>query len=245
VPVYFKQELSLSETKIMSVDTDSLNTIPDGKPVRIFLPLTGGPERYRVQCVYQKSTPPHFSLLFKPGTLPVDKIASEQPCIITIDMGGPTLSLEAMIKEIPNEQTLQMIIKKSISHEQMRDFFRVDATTKIISKSFHTEFFNNENEPWAIEGKTIDISGSGILAVFSELPPPDQQIRLEITIPTTEPETITVLAQQVRVQELNDGLFEVAYNFIDISPEDRDKIIGCCLVIQRQQLRLKVQVKDS
>ncbi len=229
----------------MSVDTDSLNTIPDNKPVRIFLPLTSGPERYRVQCIYQRSEPPRFSLLFKPGTLPVEKISRDQPCIITIDMGGPTLSLEAMIKDIPNDQTLHMIVKKSISHEQMRDFFRVDATTKIISKSFHTEFFNSNNEPWAIEGRTIDISGSGILAVFSELPPPDQQIRLEITIPTAEPETITVLAQQVRVHKLKDGLFEVAYNFIDISPEDRDKIIGCCLVIQRQQLRLKVQVKDS
>jgi hypothetical protein len=54
-----------------------------------------------------------------------------------------------------------------------------------------------------------------------------------------------VLAHQVRVQELHDGRFEVAYHFDDITIEDRDTIIGCCLVLQRKMLRLKIDVKDS
>lgn len=228
----------------MSADIDIINNIPDGKPVRIFLPLKHGPQRYRTQCVYKKSVPPKFTLLFKPGDLPVDDITLDQTNIINIDMGGSTISLEAMTEEIVNPQTLNMLVEKSIPYEQMREFFRVDSTTDIISRSFHTELFGNKNEPWSIKGKTVDISGSGILAHFPEQTPADRQIRLQITLPSDEQETINILAHQVRAQKLGDDLFEVAYHFDDISIEDRDKIIGCCLVIQRQLLRLKVQVRN-
>lgn len=228
----------------MPSDPNILQDIPNGKPVRIFLPLLNRPDRVRAQCVYQKTEPPKFSLIFKPGVLPVEEIDQEAPCIISIDMGGPTVSLEAMIQTIANRQTLEMIVRKSVSHEQMREFFRVDTITSVISKSFHTELFNNKSEPWSTEGQTVDISGSGLLAIFTEKPQPDRQVKLEITIPSTEPETIKVLAHQIRLQELHDGRFEVAYHFDDITIEDRDKIIGCCLDIQRKMLRLKVTVKE-
>lgn len=229
----------------MTADTDILKNIPKGKPVRIFLPLLNRQDRVRAQCLYQEIDPPKFSLIFKPGLLPVDEIDISQPCIISIDMGGPTISLEAMIQKVANRQTLQMIVRNAINHEQMREFFRVDAVTEVISKSFHTELFSDSNEPWSAKGQTIDISGSGILAIFDDKPQADKQVRLEITIPSSEPEIIKVLAHQVRLQQLHDGRYEVAYHFDDISTEDRDKIIGCCLVIQRKMLRLKVQVKHD
>ncbi len=229
----------------MDTDTNILKNIPKGKPVRIFLPLLNRPDRVRAQCLYQETDPPKFSLIFKPGLLPVDDVDIQQPCIISIDMGGPTISLEAMIQKVANHQTLQMIVRKSISHEQMRDFFRVDTVTRVISKSFHTELFSDQNEPWSTTGQTIDISGSGILAIFDKKPEDDRQVRLEITVPSIEPGIIKVLAHQVRVQQLHDGRYEVAYHFDDITTEDRDTIIGCCLVIQRKMLRLKVHVKDS
>ena len=229
----------------MSSAPNILQNIPKGKPVRIFLPLLNRPDRVRAQSIYQVTEPPKFSLIFKPGLLPVDELDLKMPCIITIDMGGPTISLEAMIQKVANHQTLQMIARKSISHEQMREFFRVDTVTNVISKSFHTELFSDKNEPWSTKGQTVDISGSGILAIFDEKPQADRQVKLEITIPPNEKDKIKVLAHQVRVQQLHDGRFEVAYHFDDITTEDRDKIIGSCLVIQRKMLRLKVKVKDN
>ncbi len=229
----------------MASDTNSLDKIPNGKPVRIFMALTHGTERYRAQCVYHKTEAPKFSLLFRPGILPVDEISLSDPCIINIDLGGPTFSLEAAIQKVANSQTLEMIELNTINHEQLREFFRVDSTTKVISKSFLPEIIGNKGKPWAIQGQTVDISGSGLLAIFPERPPKDRQVRLEISIPSAEPETIKVLASLVRCQEISDGYFEVAYHFDDISSEERDTIIGCCLVIQRKLLRLKVQVKDT
>jgi len=229
----------------MTGNTDILKDIPDSKPVRIFLPIKDNKERYRLQCVYKKRETPHFDLLFQPGTLPVDDIDQSDTCIINIDMGGPNLSLEAKITKIVNNQMLEMIVQKSISHEQLREFFRVDATAHVIGKSFHPAFFGKKGEQWTLQGKTIDISGSGILATFPEQPPLDDQIRLEISLPTDPPEIVRVLAHPVRSMQVSDGQWEVAYHFDDIDTEDRDKIIGCCLVIQRRLLRLKVQVRDS
>lgn len=227
----------------MSFTTDALDNIADGRPVRIFLPLQNRLERMRAQCVYQRTAPPSFVLVFKPGVLPVDDIDVKQPCIVTIDMGGPTISLEAMIQKMDDPQTLQMIVRKSVSHEQMREFFRVDAVTKVISSAFVTQFSDENSEPWSVQGITIDISGSGILAVFPTPPPPDKQVNLEITIPTEDPETVKVVAHPVRTNRLPDNRYEIAYHFDDISVEDRDKLIGCCLVLQRRLLRLKVQIQ--
>ena len=116
----------------MTSDTDILKNIPKGKPVRIFLPLLDRPDRVRAQCLYQEMDAPLFSLIFKSGILPIDEIDIKQPCIVSIDMGGPTISLEAMIQQVTNHQTLQMFARKSISHEQMREFFRVDTVTRYI-----------------------------------------------------------------------------------------------------------------
>ncbi len=229
----------------MTTDTDILKSIPKGKPVRIFLPLLDRPEIIRAHCLYQEAEPPKFSLIFKPGILPVDALDLKMPCIISIDMGGPTISLEAMIQKIANRQTLQMKVRKSISHEQMREFFRVDTVTTVISKSFQTELFNDKNKPWSSIGQTVDISGSGLLAIFDDKPQAEQQVKLEITVPSKEKDTVIVLAHQVRMQQLHDGRFEVAYHFDEITTEDRDIIIGCCLVIQRKMLRLKVKVKKD
>ena len=229
---------------LMTVEKDIIESIPDAKPVRIFLPLQNALERYRMQGVYQKSTPPRFNLLFKAGSLPVDAIDTQKPCIVNVDMGGPSISVEAMISEIADSQQLNMIVRKSMSHEQMREFFRVDATASDISSSFHPEFFGEQNSPWSMPVTTIDISGSCILASFTAPPPQDSQTHLEISLPTTTPDTISVIAHPVRTQKISDNQYDVAYHFDDISTEDRDKIIGCCLLIQRRLLRLKVKVKD-
>ena len=228
----------------MTSSRDILKDIPDQKPLRIFLPVKDSKERFRLQGIYESSATPRFNVVFQPGVLPVDFLDTAQSCIINVDFGGPNLSLEANILSIKNSQTLEMIVQKSISYEQMREYFRVDASAHIISKSFRPSLRGQEKDQWVLQGSTIDISGSGILATFNEEPPLDERVKLEITLPTTPSEIIYVLARTVRREEISENQWDVAFHFEDISDEDRDKIIGCCLVIQRQLLRLKVQVRN-
>lgn len=227
----------------MTAETSILQNIPNEKPVRIFLPILNNAQRYRTQAVYKEDQSPYFNLLFQAGTLPTEDLDTKEMCLINVDFGNPNISLEATIVSFSN-QTLKMLAKNLVSHEQMREFFRVDATTDVISKSFHPEFFGEHGVPWAIQGKTIDISGSGILAVFTEKPPEEEQTRLEISLPTEKPDVAKVLAQPVRSTRVNQNLWEIAYHFVDISIEDRDKIIGCCLEIQRRFLRLRVRLEE-
>ena len=227
----------------MSHDPAILSSIPDGKPVRVFLPLRNSRERLRLQGLCREISPPKFSLLFPPGTLPLNEIDSQQSAIISVDMGGPTLSLEAKILEIDGTQTLRMILQKSINHEQLREFFRIDAVTGVIATSLQRSA--SGSAPWTLNGESLDISGSGILVLFPQCPPEDKQARLTISLPITDDPPITAIAHTVRVQRQDDGHCEVAYHFDDISMEDRDRIVGHCLVLQRKMLRLKVQVLEK
>jgi hypothetical protein len=227
----------------MDADTSILDKIPDQKPVRIFLPIKQSRKRYRTQAVYKQGSSPAFELYFRPGTLPLDNLDQQQPCLINVDFGGPNISMEATISAATH-QVLTMTAQKLVSHEQMREFFRVDATTKVMSKSFQPEFFSEKGRPWSLKGTTIDISGSGLLAFFNEQPPADRQVRLEISLPTETPDIVKVLARPVRSQQIDKEQWEVAYHFEDISIEDRDKIIGWCLEIQRHLLRLKADTDD-
>ncbi|MDR3089298.1 MAG: PilZ domain-containing protein [Desulfobulbaceae bacterium] len=231
----------------MTSPTDILHSIPENRSARVFLPLIDRKERFRLNGVYHREDPPRFTLTFKSGMLPpFDRIDMATTAIITIDMGGPALSLEAKALEMVDERALLMVAVKSFSHEQMREFFRVDAVTGVISSSFGSEALSEDSPSrWRMSGRTIDISGSGVLATFGQKPPDEPQARLEISLPTSNREKITVLAHPVRIVEAQPGLYEVAYHFDEINQEDRDKIIGCCLVIQRQMLRLQAQTRNA
>lgn len=221
----------------------ALRKIPDHKPVRIYLPIKNNNQRYRTQAVYRSVSPPRFELRFQPGILPLDNLDTGKDCLVNVDFGGPYISMKASIASA-SPQTLRMKAESLVSHEQMREFFRVDAITEVISKSFQPEFFNSQKQSWAIRGKTIDISGNGILAAFSLRPLVEDLVRLELSLPARDSQIIRILAKPVRNHQIEEDLWETAYYFHDISSEDRDRIIGCCLEIQRKFLRLKVDAAN-
>ena len=221
-----------------------MDKITDMKPVRLFLPVTNSEERVLMQCIFQKGTAPLFYLLFKSGTLPINQVDLTTSCLISFDIAGQSVSMESRISKVVNEQTLEMVAEKTISHEQMREYFRVDCTIPIVIKSMVPEGFGTPEDSWKIMGTTVDLSGNGLRASFKTAPPPDTQVRLELALPVVETTIVSTLASPVRISQLTDKLWDAAYYFDHIEDEDRDRIIGCCLVAQRRLLRLKVQVKD-
>ena len=229
----------------MSEQTDFISKIPDNKPVRIFLPLKDSEESQRLNCVLHKLKAPHFELIFLKGVLPVDRLDQTASIIISLDISGQAVSLEANTLEIVNDQTLKMVTQKVISHEQMREYFRVDCTLPIQLRSVVPDEFDSPDEKWRIPGTTVDLSGSGLRASFTSSPPENTQVRMELALPTAVPTVVNILASPVRISKLTDKLWDAAYQFDDVNDEDRDTIIGCCLVAQRRLLRLKVQVKDN
>jgi hypothetical protein len=230
----------------VTTQTDFITNIPDTKPVRIFLPIQGTDKRHRERCIFQQTTPPRFHLLFEPGTLPAEDLDSKSPCIISLDMAGHSVSIEAMITQIINSQVIELIARKTITHEQMREYFRVDYTVPILTSSRHPEEDLDAVEKyWQLSGTVIDLSGSGLLAIFHEEPPADKLVRIQLALRDDRSNTLSFLARPVRISEVEKNRYVVAYHFEEINDEDRDKIIGQCLITQRRLLRLNVQVKDQ
>ena len=230
----------------MTVELETLQKIPENKPVRVFLPISGSKERYRANCVYNYRTNLNFFLNFKAGVLPTESIDEKKSAIIIVDLGGSNISLEAAIVNVSSEQQIEFRIQSTVDHEQLREFFRVDATTKVFSTSLKPAVFGggDKTKSWEIPGKTIDISGSGILAIFPEKLPGNNSLKLKIMIPDGIDTPVSVLAQQVRNQEIAKDKWEVAFHFNDIKSEDRDRLMGYCFTLQRELLRLKVRVKS-
>jgi len=227
-----------------SLRSPELSAIPNRKPVRVYLPIKDINQRYRTQAVYASISPPLFELRFKPGALPLKDLDTNGNCLVNVDFGGPSLSMGGTIISA-SEQVLSCRAEKLISHDQMREFFRVDTVTDVISKSFQSEFFSSSGKSWTMAGTTIDISGNGLLACFTEQPPTDELVRLELSLPVDHQETITAVAKTIRVVESGRNQWDVAFHFQDLSEEDRDRIIGCCLEIQRRLLRLNTELNGN
>ncbi|MDH3346836.1 MAG: PilZ domain-containing protein [Desulfobulbaceae bacterium] len=220
-----------------------LNEINNGKPVKIILPLKNSQELYRINCLYGKKNPPLFSLFF-PEHLPVQSMDSETECTVIIDMGGYNVSLQANIETIKNGQTLILRAINVINHEQLRDFFRVDVSAPVSAGPIMPPDLDDQKYP-KITGETIDISGGGILASFPKKLTTDQPLQVAFVLPTADSHVIRAVGQVVRTIKISDNNYQIAVHFDQIKSEDRDKIIRCCFEIQRQQLRLKVQVKEN
>ena len=229
----------------MTVPNNFFSQISDEKPVRLFLPIIDLEARRLIQCVLKKTRTDHFLLLFKTGSLPVSKIDKEPSCLINLDLGGQSVSMESKIIQVINNQTLEMVPQKTITHEQMREYFRVDCTTPVILKSIVPEEFGVPEDNWNILGTTVDLSGSGLRASFTTAPPENTQVRLELALPTTETTIVKMIASPVRISKLTEKLWDAAYQFDAIEDEDQDAIIGCCMLAQRRLLRLKVKVQGS
>ncbi len=218
--------------------------IEDGKAVRVALPIRDEIEKQRISCVYRAEEPPRFSLLFTPGSLPVDRIDQHRKCMVLIDIAGRNVSVAADIEEIPDRETLRLVAREVISHKQLREYFRVDVSTPIVAAPVLPLDGGDDEEAWRLTGETIDVSGSGLLAAFPEPLAKGRQVRVELVLPAGDGQVVQMVGHVVRTRKIRANRYHVGLHFDLIDSETRDKIMACCFDIQRRHLRLKVQVKD-
>ncbi|WP_028585512.1 flagellar brake protein [Desulfogranum mediterraneum] len=218
--------------------------IDDQKAVRVALPMTDRPEKERINCIYEAVRPPSFRLLFPEGMLPASRIDLEQSAVVTVDLGGQTLSVAADITGISSTQSLEFKATEVISHEQLRSYFRVDAATPVSAGPLPGQTSLAGEEEWRLQGETIDLSGSGALCSFSQGLKKGKKVRIELALPTGQMELIQIIGHVVRCSRAGEETFHVGLHFDTLSSEDRDRIMASCFQLQRQHLRMKVQVKD-
>ena len=223
---------------------DFFSQVEDHKAVRVTLPLSDGVPQERIHCIYGAATPPIFFLLFQEGALPVT-LDDTTTCVVTVDLGGQAASVTAEIIAIKDEQTLHLKAVKVISHEQARNYFRVDATTPIMATPVNPLKKNTKKDTWHLEGETIDLSGSGTLCAFPQPLEIGKKVRINLTLPTGLMDMVQSIGHVVRCEKIEDSVYHVGFHFDILASEDRDKIMASCFELQRKHLRMKVQIKNS
>jgi len=216
-----------------------------GKTARLSLPTPGfEDQKQRILCVYQHETPPEFSLIIPPSALPLNNIEINLKSTVLFDVGGQDIIIGAELKEIVGEQALRFIAREVIHHEQLRDYFRVDVSAPLVARPALGET-SDEEESWDVCGETIDVSGSGILAIFPQSLELGKNVLVELVLPTGGTEPVKAIAEVIRMRKIADDQHHTALHFTQIEPEDRDRIMACCFEIQRKHLRLRVQVTNT
>ena len=219
-------------------------SIKDGKAIRAAVPLVGVVEKVRLHCFYGKAEPPAFTLSFPLGTLSIDQVDTSRTCMVVMDFAEQTVSISADISKIIDEQTLELITQESVVHGQSRNYFRVDANTKVSAAPITPEATTEEGASWHLLGDTIDLSGSGLLCSFSEPIEKGKKVRIELTLPIRDMAVIGILGHVVRCRKIEENLYHVALHFDSIDSESQDKIMACCFELQRRNLRMRVQVRN-
>lgn len=217
-----------------------VQSIEDSQTARIKLTVRGGNQHY-FECVYKEDSSPHFYLVFKPGTLP-DDIDLRQDHPVSIRQEATTVSLNATIIKLKGDRTLHLQAKGTVDPASLREYFRINTTTE-VTVSHTSTLQQGPSANWTITGKTQDISGSGVLALFDDEPRSREHLIIELYLPDKK-HTVNGVGHLVRKKRLRSKKWQVSFHFDTISQKHRDLIITYLLSVQRKQLRENVRAFD-
>jgi c-di-GMP-binding flagellar brake protein YcgR len=217
---------------------DILNKLNDNAHVVVDIP-SYKEEAIRCKALLIKKAPPLLELLFLPNSWEGGDLKIGANCNIVVEHKGISLNLIARLDSIVGDRRLHFTAREPIAPEDLRDYFRV-STNLPIEASYVAGLKEVNTQTWKMMGTTIDLSGSGVLALFAGKPPSNNRIQLVIAVPNEEP-PIVCLANVVRSYRLRQNRYQVAFHFENISGKTRDQIISFCLQEERRQLRENVR----
>ncbi len=214
-----------------------ISAIKDERSVQIKF-TTKQDEFLQLDGMYYRDKAPYFIISFPDSGIP-DEVDLTKKCYITLKSSHPPLAIDAYVEEIRGANQLQLRAFKAIDPTSLREYFRVQIETN-LSIEYSPTGNSTYGKGWTLQGKTVDLSGTGILAVFPEKLPNINNLFATLYLEYLD-ENLLFLVQVVKQRRLKKGAFQVAFHIENISNKDRDKIITCCLHEQRKLLRDKIQ----
>lgn len=223
----------------MSSDIISIvNAIPDRQQASITLTDPTG-KRIQISCVFKESDSPGFFLLFSPGAIPED-ISKDWRCIfISKDEHGDPVSFSAKIVELTNNRVLELVANQSIRPEDLREYFRVTIKAP-ITVFFDPAGSDPKEQPFEIDGETVDISQTGVLTILSDECKIANPVMLELNLPNPA-DTVICTGKVIRSKRIRKNRWLTSFHFDNISTKGKDSIAKNCFAEQRRQLRENVQ----
>jgi c-di-GMP-binding flagellar brake protein YcgR len=198
-------------------------------------------ESFRFKALLIKKESPLLELIFPPDSWDAEDLQIGANCNLAVEHKEKTINLIARLDSVEGSRRLHFTAREPVSPQSLRDYFRVSINTA-IEASYIAGPKEVKARTWKMEGTTIDLSGSGLLALFNEKPPSNFHIQLVITVPGDLP-PIVCLANVVKSYRMRKNRYQVAFHFEHVSQKTRDQIISCCFQEQRRQLRENVEPK--
>ncbi len=216
----------------------TIKTLEDSQCAKVRLLCTNGEYTY-LDCVYKQAEAPAFFLVF-PTTIP-DNLELNELCAVSIEKKSSSMVIGAKVEARRGDTTLELVANEVIDPASLREYFRVFYQTPIIAT--HTPSGRDSvNGSLKLEGTTVDLSASGVLAIFPQEFKHRDQIFLEFNLISTS-RTIQCLSHVVRVHHIRKSRCQTALHFDHIPAEDKEAIIAECMREQRKQLRQRMQVE--
>lgn len=217
---------------------DILDKLIDNAPAVVDIPGKHE-DNFRCKALLIKKESPVLELVFPPQSWEAENLQIGADCNLAVEHNGMTVNLIARLDGVVNDRRLIFTAREPVSPESLREYFRVSINIP-IEASYIAGPKETKIRTWKMVGTTLDLSGSGVLALFPEKPPSNFRIQLVITA-TAEEAPIVCLANVIRTYRIRKNRYQVAFHFESISTRTRDQIISCCLQEQRRQLRENVQ----
>jgi len=150
--------------------------------------------------------------------------------------------IDGMLEAIVGDHNLQFSIANATFYPQRRRFFRIDADVTLKYWPLEGE----EMAPREPEHKKVNLSACGLRFETTRFLRHVEKVGIEMQLGGRSGELVRCLGRVVRAKFREDQSCEdVAIDFVEIKPEEQEKLIRFCLFEQRRQLRLKVRVLDE
>lgn len=215
-----------------------LNKLNDYAQVVVDLP-SYKEEAIRCKALFIKKDSPLLELVFIPNVWKAGDLKIGANCNMAIEHKENAVNLIARLDNVTGPRRLLFTAREPIAPESLRDYFRV-STQQPIEASYIAGTNEINTKTWKMTGTTVDLSGSGVLALFPEKPASNSRIQLIITLPNEET-PVVCLAKVVRSYRLRQNRYQVAFHFENISVKTRDQVVSFCLHEERRQLRENVR----
>lgn len=223
----------MSAPEILSL----VKSIPDGQAATVTLTDPTG-KRQLYECVFKESIAPAFFLVFPHHALPEEVDLTKQCPLVSRDRAENTVSFLAEIETRNKNHLFELIAKKPVRPEDLREYFRVDFRTHIAVRYYSPQ--NEEELEWELNGETVDLSQSGVLAFLPDECKDTHPVEIELSL-INPAETILCIGHIVRSKRIRKNRWLTSFHFDEITSRSRDAIAMNCFSEQRRQLREKVQ----
>jgi len=220
-----------------------LEHLEEPKIVTIAIPIHEHEDPLVVQGIGTVLKSPSFQVFFQKNNLPaLEEIDTESKCRVTLNIGGPSLSVFATIDMVDYQKerdVIKLIAVDMVEHSQKREYIRAPA--EYVNIKYIVEGDQDSDFQTAYG---VNISCGGVLIVSEKVLQKGQRIQFEIRLPYPEKVTFYCSGKILRAKEKRDGSCLIAIQFDDIEEEDCDSIMAYCFAEQRRQLRENVRVSD-